>query len=226
MIFITGTDTNIGKTVATFVLGVLMQRRGIDVGVMKPVQCSGNDARFLKESLKIKDSIEEINPFYAPEPLSPHLAFGRRGQVIDVKKTKKIYDGLSQKHEYMLVEGAGGVMVPLGNNYFVLDMIKELNLDVVIVAGLGLGTINHTILTINQVRSVGLNVRGVIFNEGLSEVRGIPEQTNPQAIEEFGDVKILGTIPYLDNFGNEHVVKVCSNKVNIQEIVDLFKVLG
>jgi len=74
-IFITGTDTNIGKTVATLVLGVLAQEEGINVGVMKPVQCAGNDAQFLKQTLGVKDSLTKINPYFANEPLSPHLAF-------------------------------------------------------------------------------------------------------------------------------------------------------
>ena len=83
-IFITGTDTNIGKTVATLVLGVLAQEKGIDIGVMKPVQCAGNDGQFLKRSLGVKDSLAKINPYFANEPLSPHLAFARQKKAINI----------------------------------------------------------------------------------------------------------------------------------------------
>src|SRR5207247_1474837 len=86
--FITATDTHVGKTVVTYVLGVLLKERGIDVGVMKPVQCGGRDAQFLRESLGLKDSLALINPIYAPEPLSPHLALRRAKKKFDLKKVK------------------------------------------------------------------------------------------------------------------------------------------
>ena len=89
-IFITGTDTGIGKTMATLVLGVLAQEDEIDVGVMKPVQCAGRDARFLRRSLGIRDPIEKINPYFAKEPLSPHLAFARQKKTININKIKKM----------------------------------------------------------------------------------------------------------------------------------------
>ncbi|HLD87775.1 MAG TPA: dethiobiotin synthase, partial [Candidatus Omnitrophota bacterium] len=76
-LFITATDTGVGKTLATFVLGTLLKNRGFDVGVMKPVQCGGSDAAFLKKALELNDDLGMINPCYAPEPLSPHLAFRR-----------------------------------------------------------------------------------------------------------------------------------------------------
>jgi len=101
-IFITGTDTHIGKTVATLVLGVLAQEKGIDIGVMKPVQCAGNDAQFLKKSLDIKDPLARINPYFADEPLSPHLAFARQNKAININRIKKDYDQLSAQHDITL----------------------------------------------------------------------------------------------------------------------------
>ncbi|MCX5681934.1 MAG: dethiobiotin synthase, partial [Candidatus Omnitrophica bacterium] len=88
-IFITGTDTDVGKTIASLVIGLAMQKKGIDVGVMKPVQCAGHDAQFLKEKLKIKDSLRDINPYFAREPLSPHAAFKRQGIKIDISHLKE-----------------------------------------------------------------------------------------------------------------------------------------
>ena len=216
-IFITGTDTNIGKTIATLVLGVLAQEKGIDIGVMKPVQCAGNDARFLKRSLGIKDPIEKINPYLAKEPLSPHLAFARQKKTININRIKKIYDQLSAQHDLMLVEGAGGLMVPLKNDYLVADLIKDLDLDVIIVARLGLGTINHTLLSIRQIRDMGLNVRGVLFSECKQEKNGIPEKTNPDVIKRYGDVAILGTIPYLKNINRKTIKALCTPRINTQQ---------
>jgi len=214
--FITGTDTNVGKTIATLVLGVLLQEEGINVGIMKPVQCAGNDARFLRKSLNIQDPIEEINPFYAKEPLSPHLAFARQSQVIQINKIKEIYDQLAMRRDLMLVEGAGGLMVPLKKDYFVADLIKDLNLDVIIVSRLSLGTINHTLLTIRQVREMGLNVKGILFNTSKRKVKGIPEATNPDVIAKFGNVAILGNIPYIKDFKRSSIKNTCASKVNIK----------
>jgi len=217
-IFITGTDTNIGKTIATLVLGVLAQEQGINIGVMKPIQCAGHDARFLKRSLGVKDSIEEINPYFAKEPLSPHLAFARQKKTIHINRIKKIYDQLAAQHDLMLVEGVGGLMVPLKNNYLVADLIKDLDLDVIIVARLGLGTINHTLLTICQVREMGLNIKGILFNQCKPRKGGVAEETNSAAIKKFGQVEILGTIPYLRDTSRKTIKALCASKINSQQV--------
>jgi dethiobiotin synthetase len=103
-IYITATDTGIGKTVTVFVLGVLFKSRGRDVGIMKPVQCAGQDAQFLKKELGIRDDLKEINPFYAPEPLSPHLAFRRSKIKFDKRRVKGCLKKLQARHEIMLVD--------------------------------------------------------------------------------------------------------------------------
>jgi len=208
-IFITGTDTDVGKTVATMVIGSLLQNEGINVGVMKPVQCAGNDAQLLKKTLGIEDPLQDINPYYSKEPLSPHLAFSRRKQTISIERIKKAYRRLSEKRELMLVEGAGGLMVPLKTGFLIADLIKALGLDVVIVARLGLGTINHTLLTVRQARDLGLNVKGVVFNAGKAGSNGVPERTNPQAVRKYGNVDVLGTIPRLKDFRKQAIVKRC-----------------
>ena len=88
VIFITATDTAVGKTVAVFCLGVLLKAKGFNVGVMKPVQCAGHDAQFLKKALGLQDELKVINPFYAPEPLSPHLAFRRAKIKFDKRQVQ------------------------------------------------------------------------------------------------------------------------------------------
>ena len=98
-ILVTATDTHVGKTVTTFVLATILQKQGIDVGVMKPVQCAGSDAQFLKRSLNLKDPLALINPYLAPEALSPHLAFKRAKIKIDLEKIKEAYEELGRRHE-------------------------------------------------------------------------------------------------------------------------------
>ena len=219
-IFITGTDTGVGKTVTTLVLATLLQDQGCNVGVMKPVQCGGDDAAFLKKSLQLSDQLAEINPCFAREPLSPHLAFQREKRKIDVEKIFAAYGRLKQKHDILLVEGAGGLMVPLRDDYFVADLVRDLDLELVIVARLGLGTINHTLLTIEQARSQGIAVRGVLFSEASPCKHGIPERTNPQAVRTLGNVEVLGAIPYLKSFRRQDIVRRCAAKISLKRLLE------
>ncbi len=208
-IFITGTDTGVGKTIATYALGVLLQSKGIDIGVMKPVQCAGDDALFLKEKLNIDDPLDDINPYFANEPLSPHLAFSRAKKKINSSRIINIYQAIKQKHDLTLIEGAGGLMVPLGKDCLVADLIRAMNAPIIIVARLGLGTINHTLLTISQAQSYGLKVCGVVFCETTRIKKGVAEQTNPEAIEKFGGVPVLGTVPFLKTKSRKEIVNRC-----------------
>ena len=216
--FITGTGTGVGKTVATATLGILLQEQGLSVGVMKPVQAAGQDAKFLKTVLGASDTMKEINPFYAPEPLSPHLAFKRQGIKFQKEKVLAAFEKLRQRHDVLLVEGAGGLLVPITDGYFMADLARDLDLDLVIVSHLGLGTINHTLLTIEQARSRGLKIAGVLFNTLSRTKKGIPEKTNPEAIEKFAQVPVLGTIPFLPRLNKKNILRICK-KVNIQNLI-------
>lgn len=208
-IFITATDTHVGKTVATFVLGTLLKRQGYSIGVMKPVQCAGSDAQFLKKQLGLKDKLELINPCYAPEPLSPHLAFRRARKSVDVPKIKRAFKLLSTLYDVLLIEGAGGLMVPLKDNYFVADLIKDLDAEIIIVSRLGLGAINHTLLTIDQARARGIKIKGIAFSDGRGGTKNVAEKTNPQEIKRLRKVNVLGTIPYLNRISEKEVIKKC-----------------
>ena len=211
ILFITGTDTGVGKTVATFALAVLFKKKGLSVGVMKPVQCGGQDAQFLKTKLALKEDLREINPYYAPEPLSPHLAFRRARQKIEVATIFRTLIRLCQEHDVLLIEGAGGLMVPLKTGYFNADLARDLKAELIIVARLGLGTINHTLLTIQQARRSRLRVRGVLFSDTNPGPKSIPEQTNPAEIRRLSGIRVLGTIPYLKAKTEQDVLRQCRN---------------
>ena len=218
VIYITATDTGVGKTAAVFVLGVLLKEQGLDVGVMKPVQCSGDDAQFLRRSLTLQDDPKMINPFYAPEPLSPHLAFRRSKIRFDTKRVKDCLKKLRARHDIILVEGAGGLMVPLTKRYYNADLIADLKAKVIIIARPGLGTINHSLLTINEARRRHLTVMGIMFCETKPGKKGVPENTNPQEIKELSGVKVLGTIPYLKPLTKENILRQCRD-LNISGIL-------
>jgi len=217
--FITGTDTNVGKTIVTHVLGLLLKEKKYDVGVMKPIQCGGDDAKCLIESLGIKDSLSLVNPYFAREPLSPHIAFKRKREKIDIQKIFESYRILKNKHDILLVEGAGGLMVPISDKYLMADLIRDLNLEIIIVSRLGLGTINHTLLTVQQARNMGIKVKGIIFNETKAQKREIPETTNPQAISLIGKVPILGTVPFLRKADSQNILRQCEPCIDLNVLL-------
>ncbi len=208
-IFITATDTHVGKTIATLVLGTLLKAKGVDAGVFKPVQCGGHDAAFLRRSLGLDDKLDLINPCYAPEPLSPHVAFRRAGKKVALRKIKHAYKTLKRRHDLMLIEGAGGLMVPLKDNYYTVDLVHDLKAEVIIVARLGLGTINHTLLTINQAKARGLKIKGVLFSDSTARSKSVAEKTNPSEIERLSGIRVLGIIPYLKNKTPKEILKKC-----------------
>ena len=112
-IFITATDTGVGKTIISCAIGLALKKKGLDVGYMKPFQCSGFDAEFLCRVLGIKDERELVNPYYASEPLAPYVAFKRAKVRIDLEKILKAYKELSRRHDVLIIEGAGGLLVPI-----------------------------------------------------------------------------------------------------------------
>lgn len=218
-IFITGTDTSVGKTITTAVLGLLLQERGMNVGIMKPVQCAGDDAVFLKKILEVDDAIELINPFYASAPLSPHLAFAREKKEIERRTILQAYATLAARHDIVLIEGAGGLMVPLARDYSVIDLVCDLNAELLIVSRLGLGTINHTMLTIEQARSRGISVKGIVFSDPVGKPKGIPEKTNSVEIEKLSGVPVLGIVPKLKNFKSAYVLSKTKKCINIKSLL-------
>jgi len=218
--FITGTDTGVGKTMFTLTLGILLQEKGFDVGVMKPVQCGGSDSAFLKKHLGVDDSLEKINPYFALEPLSPYLAFKRCRKEIRVEKIIDVANELRARHDVLLIEGAGGVLVPIKKGYLVADLIRDLDCEVIVVSRLGLGTINHSLLTINQLKGQGSRVKGIGFNCLHSGKMGIAEETNPAAIKELTGVAVLGTIPFLKEISRREIVKKCAGALDVKKILE------
>lgn len=214
--FVTATDTGVGKTTAIKVLATLLKDQGLNVGVMKPVECGGNDAKSLKEFLQSTDLLEEINPYYAKEPCSPHIAFAQENRQVHKDKIISVFHKLRRRHDILLVEGAGGLMVPIRENYLIADLVKDLSAELIVVSRLGLGTINHTLLTIDKARAMGFSVAGVLFSQMQNKVSGIPEKTNPSAIKSFGKVAGLGIIPFFDAISEPAILKACKGKINLK----------
>ncbi len=202
-LFVTGTDTGVGKTVAAAGFAMTLRARGADVGVMKPFASGGReDALFLKEAAGVSDSLDEINPCYFEAPLAPSEAAKREGKTVDLRRAADMFRRLSERHEFMIVEGAGGLAVPVSEVLTIGDLQQLFPLPLCIVARPSLGTINHTALTVEYARSRGWEVEGIVFN-GLTEEAGLAEETNPAAVEALTGARILGTLPTLPSVNVE-----------------------
>ncbi len=217
-VFVSGTDTGVGKTIVSLVIAAGLKNKGVNVGFMKPVQCAGNDARFLKSRLGLKDPLNLINPYFAKEPLCPSVAFKRQGIIFKKERILNSFEALKRKYDFLVVEGAGGLSVPLKDSYLISDLVKDLNLPLIIVSRLGLGTINHTLLTIESAKEKGIEVLGVVFNCLKKQKAGIPERINPEVIEALGKIPILGILPFISKFDEKSLLKA-AEKINFSAIL-------
>lgn len=198
-LFVTGTDTGVGKTVVCGALAGALKDRKISVGVMKPF-ASGSwaDTRLLKRCAQVHDSLSQITPFYFKYPLAPLVSLRLEKRSIKLKKLRDYYKQLAGRYELTLVEGIGGALVPVTRDFDALHIPQVLKLPVVVVARLSLGTLNHTLMTIREIRRRKLKLKGVILNAIPQKTKGLAERTNPKVLKELGKTPILGTLPYLN----------------------------
>lgn len=196
-LFITGTGTEIGKTVIAGCLAATLKQSGMNVGVMKPI-CSGDnlDAQYLRHAAQADEPLSLINPIYLKYPLAPSVSARIEGKEIVVKEIDVAINTLSEKYDFLIVEGVGGIAVPIKDDYLVAQLIQHIQLPILIVADAGLGTINHTMLTVSFAREFKLKIVGIILNQVQSEEAGLAEQTNPQEIENLTQVPVIGVLPY------------------------------
>ncbi|WP_459202632.1 dethiobiotin synthase [Methanococcus sp. CF] len=182
-------------------LGKILKERGVNVGYIKPIESGGvEDTVYAKTELELSEDIEVLNPVNLKNPLSPNIAAAIENIEIDIEKIKKSFQKLKESHDYMIVEGAGGVCVPVKTNYLMADLIKELNLPCVLVTRPDLGTINHTILSVEYLRKKGILVKGVIIN-CINELESVPYYKETfEAIEEFGNIEIIGVVRNKDDY--------------------------
>ena len=204
-LFVTGTDTGVGKTYVSAGIARALTSRGVDVGVMKPAETGcrmragrlmPKDALRLKKSACVKDPLSLVTPYKFRSPLAPAVAAELEGKTIDPAKIIKAFQLLSMRHDFLIVEGAGGIMVPLSGTYTYLDLAKKLGLPVLLVARPGLGTINHTLLTIAALMGRKIEIAGIVINYALDQKSGPVEMTSPGVIEKMSNVRISGIIPY------------------------------
>ena len=207
--FITGTDTGVGKTLVACGLAAAFKDAGLKVGVMKPAEsgCRNEkghlvpqDATFLKAAAGSNQSIDRICPYRLGVPAAPSVAAAHAAVRIRPDFLVRLCHDMGAAHDLMLVEGAGGLMVPLVSDYTYADLARELGLAVLVVVGNRLGAINHAVLTIEHGTCLGLNVTGYILNDMESE--GTPATaTNAQTLQEMTRVPCVGKVPFLRRSG-------------------------
>jgi dethiobiotin synthetase len=229
--FITGTDTGVGKTLVCIGLVNLFKERGMHVGVMKPVE-SGcrrdngklipEDAILLKKAAESQDDLDIINPYALEAPLAPALAAEMEGVEIRLEVIQRAFEILISHHDIVIVEGAGGFLVPIFGDFFMADLAKELNLPLLLVTEAKLGIINHTLLTLANARERGISALGIVMNR-TSEQQGLPETLNPDALKRWAKAPFLGSLPFIPEFDNEAIKRAIQTNLNLGPIEDFLK---
>jgi len=203
-VFVTGTDTGVGKTWIAAGITAVLRRWGLSACYFKPVQ-SGcpeengrlipTDAVFARDLAGLPEPLELLTPITLRLPLAPGVAAAREGVEVSLDRIAQAREELGRRYEVLVTEGAGGLYVPLtDNNFLVLDMARWLRLPLIVVARAGLGTINHTVLTVKAAQHAGVPVAGVVINR-YPEKPSLAEETNPEVIEALTDTPILGRVP-------------------------------
>jgi dethiobiotin synthetase len=205
-IFITGTDTGVGKTLVAAAVALALKRQGCEVGVMKPIETGvspskvgRSDAARLRTIIDGEDQLGAVCPYPFPLPVAPLAAAQAEGQAINPEVIRKIYRLLSDRYDYMVVEGVGGVSVPITPSTDVMDLITQLKLPVVIVGRSGLGGINHALLTIEALRRRKIPIVALVLNQTSptrSKMMRIQERTTISLLLKQAGVPVLGPLPY------------------------------
>jgi dethiobiotin synthetase len=205
-VFITGTDTGVGKTLVSAALALALKQQGCTVGVMKPVETGVStsradlaDAARLRAIIDSEDQLEGISPYRFTSPVAPLAAAHAERRAIDPDIIRKLYRLLADRYDYMVVEGVGGVLVPITPTTDVTNLIARLKLPVVIVGRSGLGGINHARLTIEALRRRKIPIAALILNQTQptrSKTARIQEQTTVELLWKQAGVPVLGPLPY------------------------------
>ena len=223
-LFVTGTDTGIGKTVVTGGIVAALRARGHDVGVAKPLQSGAladdptGDAMLLREWTGVPETADEIAPYSFSAALAPSVAAELSGRVVTLSDAVHAVQTIAERHDAVVVEGAGGLIVPLGPGWTVADLAVALALPVLVVARARLGTVNHSTLTVQALRSLGLEPAGVVLNGTADE----SSERNAQLIEELADVRVLGHTPVLE--GELDPRRLVEDNIDLDALIPLKEV--
>ena len=202
-IFVTGTDTGVGKTVVCAALVHAFREKGIDAGYMKPVATGCAlvedriicpDVEFVAKACGLDDDLDTVNPVSFTPPVDPLSASAMVGEPVDTGRITAAFEELSERHEFLVVEGIGGIAVPIGAGFDVCGLIALLSLPAIVVMRPDLGTINHTVLTVDYARRRGVGVLGLVVNSPSGACRGPSARTGPAAAAEILGLPVIAEI--------------------------------
>ena len=203
--FIAGTDTGVGKTLVAGALAAAYAAGGASVGVMKPCESGCDmeggaavprDALFLKALSGCGDPLDAVCPYRLRAALAPGIAAEMEGVAIDPARIRELFETCRRRHDVVLAEGAGGLLVPITGSLLNIDLIKLLGAPLIVVGRLALGAINHLLLSLREAERAGVEIAGYILNQTGPEF-GLAEQTNPEAIRRFTGAACLGIMPHV-----------------------------
>lgn len=229
-IFVTGIDINVGKTFVTAGLAATMQSLGYSTCVYKPIQAGAIEKNGFAQSpdmvfvKTIDPYIKTFSSYLLKQLATPVIAAESENIIIDKNVIRNDYEAIIKEHDCIIVEGTGGVMTPLAHNFLVSDMVKELELPVVIVISPSLGMINQTLLTVNHLVSKGVKIRGVIINNFSEKNKDIDIKTAPRLIEEYSDAKILGIVRNFEDVKKINPNDLITDILNGIDIESVFNV--
>ena len=224
-LFITATDTDIGKTCVCAGLAHSLKKLDIDVGIMKPFACgvkqktgfASNDLTILANAAMVDDDETIINPFFFPVPASPYTAAKNLGVKIDIAHVMECFRKLDKIHDIILVEGIGGVMTPILKDYAIIDLIKDLDANTIIVTSSKIGTVNHTVLTCNICKNMNIPIKGLIINNFDSTGYPIPELERDLSV--LTDLPVLCSLPHMKKFNLSKYSDLIQEKVDVSTLV-------
>jgi dethiobiotin synthetase len=234
--FITGTDTGVGKTIVSAAILRTFIKKGLKVGAMKPIETGclnkdgvllPSDGMFLRDMAEMNDSLDIVTPVKFETPVSPLVASRLEDMEIDLERVFKAFENLKKKYDYLIVEGLGGLMVPILKEqkkkaekvYLVRDLIKNMELEVIIVTRPTLGTINHTLLTVEALKSKKIPIKGFIINYSTKVKNDISEKTNPDILNELLDINFLGILPYLNELTKDKIGETALENLRIENLI-------
>jgi dethiobiotin synthetase len=221
-LFITGTDTDVGKTYITAGLAITLRKMGIDIGVMKPfaagiAQKNGfksEDVEILSNAAQINDPETLLNPQFFPISASPYTAWKKLKIKPKIPMVLSSFKKLSNIHEMMLVEGMGGILTPILKDYYVTNLIKDMKIPTIIVTRSKVGTVNHTLMTVRMCEKYKIPIKGIIinnFDDGGYQINQLKKD-----LEDLTRIKVLGSIPFINDLSDKSLYKIFKKNIDMK----------
>ena len=223
-LFITGTDTDVGKTYITAGLGVVLRKMGIDVGVMKPFAAGtaqkkgykSEDIEIISRAAMACDPENLVNPQFFPIPASPYTAWKKLKTKPKIPTILSSFKKLTKLHDMILVEGMGGIMTPILKDYYITNLIKDMKIPTVIVTRSKVGTVNHTVMTCKMCEKYKIPVKGIIIN---NFDKGYPIKDLKRDLQNLTGVKVLGSIPFIKNMSDASLYRIFKNNLDFKVLL-------